>query len=183
MSGSKSKNKGKGFEREICNILSEIYQDSFERVPYSGAFVGGVNAARKSTLTENQIKAFKGDIIPPDAWNYFNCECKNYADFPFHQLLQNKPIPLLEQWLEQTLDAHDKDDLDLLFMKFNRKGIYLAFPTELVDRFDVDRYVYYTSEQYGTWTITFWQDFQAHEQNLKQLKNLSVHGTSTHVIQ
>ena len=92
MSGSKSKNKGKGFEREVCNILSEIYQDNFERVPYSGAFVGGINAARKSTLTENQIKAFKGDVIPPDDWKYFNCECKNYADFPFHKLLQEKPM-------------------------------------------------------------------------------------------
>ena len=94
---SKSKTKGKGFEREVCNILSELYNDNFERVPHSGAFVGGQNAVRKSTLTENQIKAFKGDIIPPDHWNYFNCECKNYADFPFHHLLQEKPIPLLEQ--------------------------------------------------------------------------------------
>ena len=73
---SKSKNKGKGFERDVCKILGKIYGDNFERVPHSGAFVGGVNAARKSTLTENQIKAFKGDIIPPDHWKHFNCECK-----------------------------------------------------------------------------------------------------------
>ena len=69
---SKSKNKGKGFEREVCRILSEIYQDNFERVPHSGAFVGGLNAARKSTLTENQIKAFKGDIIPIIRRNYIS---------------------------------------------------------------------------------------------------------------
>ena len=182
MSGSKSKNKGKGFEREVCNILSEIYQDNFERVPYSGAFVGGINAARKSTLTENQIKAFKGDVIPPDEWKYFNCECKNYADFPFHQLLQEKPIPLLEQWLEQTLDAHDENDLDLLFMKFNRKGIYIAFPKNLVDKFKFQRYINYTSKDYGSWTITFWQDFQAQEFNTRQIKNLSINGSNTNHI-
>ena len=44
MSGSKSKNKGKTFEREVCKILKEIYEDNFERVPHSGAFVGGQNA-------------------------------------------------------------------------------------------------------------------------------------------
>ena len=27
---SKSKNKGKGFEREVCKILGEIYNDNFD---------------------------------------------------------------------------------------------------------------------------------------------------------
>ena len=175
---SKSKNKGKGFEREVCKILSEIYQDNFERAPHSGAFVGGINAARKSTLTENQIKAFKGDIIPPDNWNYFNCECKNYADFPFHQLLQEKPIPILEQWLEQTLDAHDENDLDILFMKFNRKGIYIAFPS-ILDRFlFTSRRVNYGSKKYGSWTITFWDDFKANTENTETLETFAINGAN-----
>lgn len=179
MSGSKSKNKGKSFERDVCNILGEIYNDSFERVPYSGAFVGGVNASRKSTLTENQIKAFKGDIIPPDHWKFFNCECKNYADFPFHQLLQEKPILLLEQWLEQTLDAHDENDIDLLFMKFNRKGIYLAYPAQH-NRFLLSpRSVNYGSTKHGSWTITFWQDFAEHEDNIKTIEHFAINGANT----
>lgn len=177
--GSKSKNKGKGFEREVCKQLSDLYKDNFERVPHSGAFVGGQNAHRKSTLTENQIKAFKGDIIPPDHWNYFNCECKNYADFPFHHLLQEKPIPLLEQWLEQTLDAHDESDLDILFMKFDRKGIYLAFPSHL-DRFlFTARRVTYGSPTYGSWTITFWPDFLKNKDNIETLEKLAVNGADT----
>ena len=40
MSGSKSKNKGKTYEREVANFLTELYGESFTRVPYSGAFVG-----------------------------------------------------------------------------------------------------------------------------------------------
>lgn len=178
MSGSKSKNKGKSFERDVCNILGKVYDNSFERVPYSGAFVGGVNASRKANLTENQIKAFKGDIIPPDNWMYFNCECKSYAEFPFHQLLQDKPIPLLEQWLEQTLDAHDDNDLDLLFMKFNRKGIYFAFPANLVDKCSIERYITYTSNNYGKWIITFWQDFQAHTANTILIQDLAINGVT-----
>jgi len=178
MSGSKSKNKGKTFEREICKILKEIYEDNFERVPHSGAFVGGQNATRKSTLTENQIKAFKGDIIPPDHWKYFNCECKNYADFPFHQLLQDKSIPLLEQWIEQTMDAHDDKDIDLLFMKFNRKGIYLAFPKRHKEKFYLDRHLTYPTDGYGYWTITFWDDFKANKLNTDAIETMAIKGTT-----
>jgi Holliday junction resolvase len=174
---SKSKNKGKGFEREVCKILGEVYGDNFERVPHSGAFVGGVNAARKSTLTENQIKAFKGDIIPPDHWKHFNCECKNYKDFPFHHLLQNKAIPLLESWLEQTLDAHDDRDIDLLFMKFDRKGIYLAFPKRHKTKFFLDRHITYQSENHGHWTITFWEDFKATTINTDAIETMAIKGT------
>ena len=46
MSGKKSKDKGKTFERDIANYLSELYEDSFTRVPQSGAYVGGQNAVR-----------------------------------------------------------------------------------------------------------------------------------------
>jgi hypothetical protein len=175
---SKSKNKGKTFERELCKILSEQYNNNFERVPYSGALLGGINASRKSTLTKNQISAFKGDIIPPDHWKYFNCEAKHYADFPFHQLLQDKPNPLLEQWLEQTLDAHDENDIDLLFMKFDRKGIYLAFPQAHQSQFSLPRYLNYNSPHYGTWTITFWQDFQTIPENISKLESLAINGTN-----
>ena len=42
-------------------------------------------------------------------------------------------------------------------MKFNRKGIYIA-STNLADKFKFERYINYTSKNYGPWTITFWQD-------------------------
>ena len=43
MSGRKSKNKGKSYELDVANFLTELYDESFTRVPYSGAFVGGQN--------------------------------------------------------------------------------------------------------------------------------------------
>jgi signal transduction histidine kinase len=77
---SKSKNKGSSFEREIATFLSNLYSESFVRIPNSGAYIGGANTHRKNRLSENQIKSFKGDIVPPDSWVYFNAEAKNYAD-------------------------------------------------------------------------------------------------------
>ena len=87
---SKSKAKGSSYERELAKFLSEKYNGSFVRVPNSGAYIGGSNFHRATNLSEGQVRGFKGDIIPPDNWKYFNCECKNYADFPFHHFLYNK---------------------------------------------------------------------------------------------
>jgi len=154
---SKSKNKGKAFEREICNFLSNLYGESFTRVPDSGAFTGGKNAYRRETLTEGQVRAHKGDIIPPDEWKFFNAECKNYAEFPFHQLLTHK-IPLLEQWLEQTKAASDKGDLDILFFKITRKGTYVAYRLEGAF-FHTNRHIDYRDTETILWRITGFDDF------------------------
>ena len=154
---SKSKTKGKTFEREVANFLSDLYESSFTRVPDSGAFTGGKNAYRRGKLTEGQVRAHKGDIIPPDDWKYFNVECKNYAEFPFHQLLTQGHIPILESWIEQTLDAADQGDCSLLFMKFNRKGRYVAYqlPSTFVDY----KWVDYQDKAGNTWRITGFDDF------------------------
>lgn len=154
---SKSKSKGKTFERDVANFLSDLYQDSFTRVPDSGAFTGGKNAHRRDTLTEGQVRAHKGDIIPPDDWKHFNCECKNYAEFTFHQLFTKSPVPLLESWLEQTLEAADPGDCNILFMKFNRKGKYVAY--QLPQDFSTYRHLDYTDKQGNHWRITGFDDF------------------------
>jgi uncharacterized glyoxalase superfamily protein PhnB len=154
---SKSKTKGKGFEREVATFLSNLYEDSFTRVPDSGAFTGGKNAHRREKLTEGQVRAHKGDIIPPDDWKRFNCECKNYAEFPFHQLFTKGPVLILESWIEQTLEAEDKGDVSIIFMKFNRKGKYVAYklPIGFID----NRYLDYQDKQGNYWRITGFEDF------------------------
>lgn len=154
---SKSKTKGKTFEREIANFLSDLYEDSFTRVPDSGAFTGGKNSHRRDKLTEGQIRAHKGDIIPPDHWKRFNAECKNYAEFPFHQLLTQGHIPLLEDWIQQTLDAADLNDCNIIFMKFNRKGKYVAY--QLPAGFQTYKYVDYEDKLGNWWRLTGFDDF------------------------
>jgi hypothetical protein len=99
---SKAKTKGSQFERELAKYLSDLYGESFVRIPNSGAYIGGLNTHRKTNLSENQIKSFKGDIVPPDSWVNFNAEAKNYNDFPFHQVVTGK-CKQLETWLDQLL--------------------------------------------------------------------------------
>ena len=157
MPGNTSKNKGKSFEREISKYLSELYSDSFQRVFDSGAFTGGTNQKRRATLTEGQIRSHKGDIVPPDDWKYFNCECKSYMDFPFYQLFLNVQIPLLETWIQQLLAAEDPGDCNLLFMKFNRKGRYVMF--EKKELFYQHRDVEYSDTSNNNWIFMGFDNF------------------------
>ena len=131
---SKSKNKGKSWERDVCNFLSELYNQSFIRVPNSGAFVGGKNEFRKETLSTEQIKLMRGDIVPPLNYPYFVAECKNYAEFPFHQMVHNDSIRLLDEWIGQVQhDCHNENDFWILFIKITRKGTYVVYDTGILD--------------------------------------------------
>lgn len=156
MSGSKSKAKGNSWERTVAKFLSEQHSASFIRAPHSGAYIGGTNVFRKALLDNSQIKSFKGDIIPPESWTKFNAEAKSYADFPFHQLYQG-PVPILEKWLGQLLEVANAGDFNVLIMKFNRKGSFIATqPTPSLAL--NNNHFTYNSPTYGTWII---QDFES----------------------
>jgi len=122
---SPSKNKGNSFERTIAQFLTELYGETFIRAPGSGAYVGGTNTKRKQFLHEGQIRSFKGDIIPGQSFPKLNAECKSYKDFPFHQLFYGS-VKILDLWIQQCIDASDPGDFNIIFMKFNRKGTYVA---------------------------------------------------------
>ena len=122
---SSSKNKGNSWERDIANHLSKLYDAKFIRCPGSGGFIGGSNSQRKAVMDAGQIQGFKGDIIPPTEWINFNCEAKNYADFPFHSLMAGE-VKQLETWLSQLMQVADEGDLNLLLFKITRKGKYTA---------------------------------------------------------
>lgn len=169
--GQKSKNKGKSWERDVANFLSELYGESFIRVPHSGAYIGGKNSDRKVHLHEGQIRALKGDIIPPQEWTGFNCEAKNYADFPFHQLFTGT-VRQLETWLEQLLDVADPGDLNILIIKITRKGKYIAVESRHDWNTQIP-HLNYNSEAYGAWTLfdfdLFWSV------NQEQVRDVSTH--------
>lgn len=128
--GSAAKRKGSSFERDVAQKLSEITGESFIRAPGSGAYVGGKNAHRKEFLHEGQIRTFKGDIVPGPSYSNWNIECKSYADFPFHTLVAGKSVLPLDKWIDQMLDVEDEGDINLLFMKFNRKGTFVLYDPE-----------------------------------------------------
>jgi hypothetical protein len=153
---SPQKAKGSGFEREVAKFLSDLYGESFIRAPGSGAYVGGKNQARTQFLHEGQIRNFKGDIVPGQSFNKLNSECKFYADFPFHLLLSGE-CKQLDSWLEQLLEVRDDGDLNILFMKFNRIGRYVAVEAKLT--WVTDNLVFYGSQKYGDWYILEFNNF------------------------
>ena len=149
---SKSKTKGKSGEREASKIFEKVFGGSWQRVFGSGAFVGGANAFRRSSLSEGQIRSSKADIVPPDDFNIV-LEIKSYSDFPFHQLVQNKEIPILETWLDEVYACIDDGDFWLLCQKFNRKGWYVLYPSEY--KFDIKNHsVYYSSKHNKSYVYT-----------------------------
>lgn len=154
---SKSKAKGSGWERDVAKFLTETYGEPFMRVPNSGAYTGGTNSSRKILMSDGQIRHMKGDIVPPDTWNHFNCECKNYSSFPFHHLLFDKEIPILEDWLQQIKDAADEGDVNMLFMKITRVGKFVGF--DATQPFKVNRHVTYCDRQGCLWKITEFDSF------------------------
>jgi hypothetical protein len=159
MSRSKSKNKGSSWEREVAKHLTELYNLPFVRVPNSGAYVGGKNTDRKTFLDEGQVRSFKGDIIPPASFPKFNCEAKNYADFPFHQLFSGT-IKQLDIWLDQLMEAADPEDYNILIMKFNRKGKFVAVQFDRSD--DLPLFVqhhFLYENKHGRWAIMEYDSF------------------------
>jgi len=165
---SKSKNKGSGFEREVSKYLSDLYGEHFMRAPGSGAYTGGTNSHRKQILHEGQIRNFKGDIIPGQSFPRFNCECKFYADFQFHQLFEESKQ--LESWIDQLMIASDVGDFNILIMKFNRKGRFVAVQAKTAiiyhqqqktgDWIDINR-MNYTTPVHGVWLIYPFESFFA----------------------
>ena len=156
---SPSKVKGNSFERQTAQFLSKLYGESFIRAPGSGAYVGGTNQHRKQFLHEGQIRNFKGDIVPGQSFPKMNAECKSYKDFPFHQLFTGT-VKILESWIGQCMDVADPGDFNIIIMKFNRKGTFVAVKLENAENLQFVRHINYGSEKHDHWIImdhdTFW---------------------------
>jgi Holliday junction resolvase len=166
---SKSKNKGNSWERDVANFLSTTYSSSFIRSPGSGAYIGGSNGHRKQMLLDSQIRNFKGDIVPGEGFDRLNIECKSFADFPFHQLFQGE-VKILEGWLGQCLEVADEGDLNLLFLKFNRKGKWVVLEAKHEPHLDLERHLVYKSSKFGEWIVMdFAIFFEKNSEAIKQL--------------
>jgi len=176
---SPQKAKGSGFEREIAKYLSEKYSESFIRAPGSGAYIGGKNQSRTQILHEGQIRSFKGDIVPGQTFTKMNVECKFYADFPFHLLLSGE-CKVIDAWLEQLMDVADPDDCNILFMKFNRKGRYIAVQSKLT--WVTDNFLYYTSPKLGDWIIMEFDSFFLNNSTLLKAYSGSIDTTSNQTV-
>jgi len=128
-----SKNKGKSWERDIAKHLTAIYGVNFQRVPNSGAFVGGFNANRIANLTPEQLLLASGDIILPRFLSHITIEGKFYKDFNFESLLINNQQ--LDGWIEQAAVG---GKIPFVVFKINRKGGFVVFPSAIKDKLIVE---------------------------------------------
>jgi hypothetical protein len=140
---SKQKAKGNLWEREICVFLGNTLGGNFMRVPNSGAYMGGKNVFRKETMSDIQMRAAKGDIIPPDDLPHLNIEAKNYADIAFHQIIDGN-CKQLDIWIDQTEEPADAGDFSMTIFKITRKGSWVAFKAENLSKFDMTGLSYVT---------------------------------------
>ena len=95
----------KNFERMTAKLFGEGLGGHWMRVPSSGAYVGGKNAVRLESMSNGQIKSFKGDVIPPDEWDFIEVECKTRQNVSISKIMRGDSKDL-DSWLEQTYQ-HD----------------------------------------------------------------------------
>lgn len=143
MSGRASKNKGKAGERELCRILEKYLGGNFERISYSGAFIGGQNFVRKERMTEAQIKASKADIFAPDHLSKLVVESKFYKEFPYHRLVMGESVLILDEWISDLEHDCDEEDFGILCVKVNRKGWFICFNRKFEEKFSLSDFTTY----------------------------------------
>lgn len=140
---NRGKNKGNTGERKIADFLTNLYGQKFMRVPNSGAFLGGANRFRKAQLDEGQISTFKADLIPPSNMRKLVIESKFYKEFPFHNLIKNTDIPLLDKWIAQAIDSADDGDFWVVVFRINHKGSFAVFDQSHLPGFHVSDHCRY----------------------------------------
>ena len=123
---SASKEKGKRWERDCAGILSNAFSDSFIRVPNSGSFTGGKNVVRMQGMSQNQIAASRGDIIPPDEWTGFIAECKHVKPGTVSDLMQG-PSAIIDKWWAQANADAREGDFVVMLVKEDRKNPRAVF--------------------------------------------------------
>lgn len=107
------KRKGNCYERNVANDLSKRFDDTFRRVPQSGAFVGGINRHKNRYLREDAQEILAGDIICPK-WFCFSIECKNYNHSPKLHNLCSIGDRDLDSWIKQAKGQSEVSGKDWL---------------------------------------------------------------------
>lgn len=169
---SKSKLKGNAAERQLCKHLSNVFGGTFTRVPNSGAFTGGKNKVRRTVLSDTQKMLYRGDIVPPDFMPRLVVESKWYQEFPYHNLITPGPIPLLDDWIDQTLDAVDPGDFWMLCFRANRRAWSACFDADHAADFTYDNHLFYRSAKGGRFVVTDLEQFSIKNRDVILTKSL-----------
>jgi len=120
-----NKNKGKSFEREFAKHLTSVFNLPFNRIPNSGAFLGGQNAYRESQVSIEQSLSCYGDIIVPIELKNFSFENKFYQKLAWQKLFDKDGEAKLNKWIEQAKQGSRK--YWFVVFKINNMGCYVVF--------------------------------------------------------
>lgn len=137
------KRKGNNGEREVAAIFSKYLGGYFQRVPSSGAHIGGKNSSRKEVMSKTQIRASKSDIIPPDEYEKLVIEVKSYKDLTYHYFVTCEQIEKVNKWISELEFDCDVDDVGVLCIKTNRKKWIVLFKTKYIHMFQLSNYAIY----------------------------------------
>jgi len=121
-------------EREdiIKNVQDRIKQDVHLKTEIIFKFLE--KEATTQTLSENQTRGFKGDIIPPDSFPLLVIEAKNYGEFKWNQLALGEEVKQLDEWIRQSQESCESQDKWLLCVKISRQGEFVLWdPTQWQD--------------------------------------------------
>jgi hypothetical protein len=65
------------------------------------------------------------------------------------------------------MDVADAGDMNILFMKFNRKGRFIAVQPKLT--WKIDTFIFYASGKHGDWIVTEFDSFFKNNAELVKL--------------
>lgn len=159
------KRKGNNGEREVASIFSKYMGGYFQRVPSSGAFIGGKNSSRKENMSKTQIRASKSDIIPPDEYENLVIEVKSYKDLTYHYFVTCEQIEKVNKWIGELEFDCDENDVGVLCIKTNRKKWMVLFQVKYIQNFQLSNYAIYNN-----YVVTGLEDFL--ENNTNNLKTI-----------
>lgn len=164
---NKGKNKGKAYERKLCEHLKTVFGLSFQRVPNSGAFTGGKNFYRAVTLSAEQLLLTDGDIIVPTELAHIAIEAKNHKNLSFPSFFSGSAK--LDEWIGQAKTS--KRLLWLLIFHVNNVGDFIVFDLDWYKTFKMPiNYMVYKKECLIISSKGFFEDNKDILLNLVDLK-------------
>ena len=128
---SMQKNKGNGWERDVCKYFGELFGGNWTRTLGSGNFLGGKNAFRRQFVSKNQSQMMFGDISAPDEYNVI-IECKAYKDISFNKIIDGN-CAQLNTWIQQNEDdlkTKGDNSFQMIVFKINGRGKYVCLPID-----------------------------------------------------
>ena len=128
-----SRDKGARTELKVRDFLREWTELPWERVPASGAL--------------DEKHGLKGDLYIPGEKNKYCVEVKGYADDHISSHILTSKSPTLLEWWQQTVrEATQVRRIPLLFFKFDRSKIFVAW--QEIPSSDNYAYIYVNRDDY-----------------------------------